>query len=92
MEIKQKNTNQDGMFFIEQDGVIVAKMIYYWLDEHKISINHTEVSEVLKGTGAGKKMLNKAVDFAREKGLKIIPLCSFAKGVFDKVDEFKDVL
>lgn len=37
-------------------------------------------------------MVAKAVDFAREKGIKIIPLCPFAKSVFDKVKEFNDVL
>jgi hypothetical protein len=36
--------------------------------------------------------VSKAVDFAREKGIKIIPLCPFAKSVFDKVEQFRDVL
>jgi predicted GNAT family acetyltransferase len=44
------------------------------------------------GKGFGKKMVVKAVEFAREKGIKIIPLCPFAKSVFDKTPEFNDVL
>jgi len=39
-----------------------------------------------------KKMVAQAVAFAREKNIKIIPLCPFAKKVFDKTPEFKDVL
>tara|TARA_R110002073_G_scaffold279026_1_gene443014 strand:+ start:277642 stop:277755 length:114 start_codon:yes stop_codon:yes gene_type:complete len=34
----------------------------------------------------------KAVEFAREKGLKILPLCPFAKKVFNTTDELNDVL
>ncbi len=34
----------------------------------------------------------KAVAFAREKNIKIIPLCPFAKKVFDKTPEYSDVL
>jgi uncharacterized protein len=92
MEVKQKNDSNKGMFYIEQDGEIVAEMTYVWAGTEKIIINHTEVNEILKGQGAGKQMLSKAVEFAREKGLKIIPLCPFAKSVFDKTPEYGDVL
>ena len=37
-------------------------------------------------------MVAKVVEFAREKSIKIMPLCPFAKSVFDKVTEFQDVL
>ena len=34
-----------------------------------------------------------AVEFARQKHLKIMPLCTYAKSVFDKnAEELKDVL
>lgn len=92
MDVKQKNDSKKGMFYIEQDGEIIAEMTYVWAGTEKIIINHTEVNEILKGQGAGKQMLSKAVEFAREKGLKIIPLCPFAKSVFDKTPEYGDVL
>ncbi|MFO7672494.1 MAG: GNAT family N-acetyltransferase, partial [Lutibacter sp.] len=44
-----------------------------------IIIDHTQVDEKLKGQGAGKKLVIKAIEFAREKHLKIIPICTFAK-------------
>ncbi|WP_392388795.1 GNAT family N-acetyltransferase [Flavobacterium piscinae] len=37
-------------------------------------------------------MVTVAVEMAREKNLKIIPLCPFAKSVFDKTEDFRDVL
>lgn len=33
----------------------------------------------------------KSVAFAREQGVKILPLCPFAKAVFDKNEEIADV-
>ncbi|BBE18038.1 acetyltransferase, GNAT family [Aquipluma nitroreducens] len=92
MEVKQKNDSKKGMFYIEQDEKIVAEMTYVWAGTEKIIINHTEVNEILKGQGAGKQMLSKAVEFVRENGLKIIPLCPFVKSVFDKKPEYDDVL
>jgi hypothetical protein len=32
----------------------------------------------------GYQLVKKAVDYAREKQIKIMPLCPFAKSVFDK--------
>jgi predicted GNAT family acetyltransferase len=34
----------------------------------------------------------KAVEYARDKHIKILPLCPFARSVFDKSPEIADVL
>ncbi|CAN1573070.1 COG2388 Predicted acetyltransferase [Flavobacteriaceae bacterium] len=92
MEILQKDDSKKGMFYIEQDKRLLAEMTYVWAGTDRIIIDHTLVSPALAGKGAGKQMVSKAVEFARSKNIKIIPLCPFAKSVFDKVQEFKDVL
>lgn len=92
MEIQQKDNAKTGMFFIEQEGKKAAKMTYTWAGNDRIIIEHTEVDDILKGQGAGKALVAKSVEFAREKGIKIVPICSFAKSVFDKTKEYADVL
>lgn len=92
MEVQQKDNGEKGAFFIEQEETQLAEMTYVWAGKDRIIIDHTEVDDLLKGKGAGKQMVSKAVDFAREKGISIIPLCPFAKSVFDKTLEFRDVL
>ena len=92
MEIQHKDNGKKGAFFIELNGEIVAEMTYVWTGKTGIIIDHTNVDEKLKGQGAGKQLVIKAVEFARENGLKIMPLCTFAKSVFDKEIAFRDVL
>lgn len=92
MEILQKDDGKKGMFYIEKNNIILAEMTYVWVGTDRIILDHTEVKDVLSGKGAGKQMVTEAVAFARKKGVKIIPLCPFAKSVFDKVKEFNDVL
>jgi len=92
MEIKHKDDGKNGMFYVEQEGKVLAQMTYVWTGAERIIIDHTEVDDALRGQSAGKQLVGKAVEFAREKSLKIIPLCPFAKSVFDKVTEFRDVL
>lgn len=92
MEIRQSDNGKKGKFFTEVDGITEGEMTYVWAGENKIIIDHTEVSDKLKGKNAGKQMLQKAVEFAREKQIKIIPLCPFANAVFKKTPDYKDVL
>jgi predicted GNAT family acetyltransferase len=91
MNIQHKDDNKKGLFYIEENGKTLAEMTYVWAG-NKIIIDHTEVGEELKGKGAGKQLVEKAVEFAREKKIKIMPLCPFAKAVFDKTEKYKDVL
>lgn len=92
MEIQQTDDGKKGAFYIEQDGERFAEMTYVWASDTKFIIDHTEVSDKLAGKGAGKQLVAKAVEFAREKGLKIMPLCPFANKVFKKTPEYADVL
>ena len=92
MEIKQINDTKRGYFEAIEEGIEAGKMTYTWAGDSKFIIDHTEVSEEYNGKGVGKKLLTAAVDYARNNNLKIIPLCPFAKSVFDKTDEIHDVL
>lgn len=92
MEIKQTDNGAKGSFFIELDGRVVAAMTYTYAGASRIIIDHTDVSEALKGQSIGKQLLMKLVDFARKNKLTVLPLCPFAKSVFEKLPTISDVL
>ncbi|WP_250436770.1 GNAT family N-acetyltransferase [Hanstruepera flava] len=92
MEVKHTNNNQKGTFFVEIDNSRLAEMTYSKAGYDKIIIDHTEVDESLKGQGVGKQLVKAAVEYAREKQIKILPLCPFAAAVFKKQSEYNDVL
>lgn len=92
MEIQQINDIKKGYFEATEDGKEAGKMSYTWAGDSKFIIDHTEVSDEFGGKGVGKKLLMATVDYARNNNLKIIPLCPFAKSVFDKTEEIRDVL
>ena len=91
-EIKHINNEKNGAFEIYYEGQKAGEMTYKWAGKEKFIIDHTEVEEAYNGKGVGKEMLIKAVEFAREKGKKIIPLCPFAKATFQKNEDLRDVL
>lgn len=92
MEIQQFNRETKGFFKATEDDVEAGRMTYSWAGSDRFIIDHTEVNPSFAGKSVGKKMVLAAVAFAREKGVKIVPLCPFAKSVFDKLEELRDVL
>lgn len=92
MEVLQEDNGKKGAFFIEVNGSKDAIMTYSWAGDNKIIIDHTEVGDNLRGKGVGYKLVEASVNFMRKKGIKAIPLCPFAKAVFDKKKEYSDVL
>ncbi|MET3732414.1 GNAT family N-acetyltransferase [Moheibacter stercoris] len=92
MKIERINDANKGFFRAVEDDVQAGLMTYSWTGTDKFIIDHTEVNPDFSGQGVGKKMVMDAVDFARANHIKIIPLCPFAKSVFDKEAEIRDVL
>lgn len=93
MEIKQFNNGKKGRFYIEIDGTEEAEITYTYAGKDKIIIDHTEVSDKLKGQSIGYKLINAAVDFARANNIKIKPLCTYVAAVFKKKkDEYLDII
>lgn len=59
---------------------------------NEIIIQHTFVSEQLRGQNVARLLLKAVVDFAREKNKTITPVCSFAKAELNKNKDYSDVL
>jgi hypothetical protein len=91
IRIEQKDNGKKGRFILYEEDKKAGEMTYVWVDDYKIIIDHTEVDPAYGGKGYGKELVLKAVDFARKQDIKIIPLCPFAKKVFDKDPDIQDV-
>ena|SRR6218665_2224238 len=92
MEVQHHRGATNGVFYIEDNAKQIATMTYVFRNEKTFIIEHTIVDPAYEGKGLGKQLVKAAVNFARENDLKIIPLCPFAKAIFDRVPEFADVL
>lgn len=92
MKIEQFNRETKGFFKATIDSKEAGRMTYSWAGDNRIIIDHTEVNPEFKGQNVGKQMVLAAVDFARKNNIKILPLCPFAKSVFDRNADLHDVL
>ncbi|MBL0234529.1 MAG: N-acetyltransferase [Chitinophagaceae bacterium] len=92
MIIQHKLEGTHGAFFVEQEGNILAEMVYSSSNALKMIIEHTEVGEELRGQNIGAQLVAAAVEHARRHHMKILPLCPFAHALLHKKPEYKDIL
>ncbi len=88
---KHEDDGKKGRFVLYDDGTFAGEITYDWSGDHQITVDHTGVEKEFGGKGYGKMLVMQAVAFAREKKLKIVPVCPFAQKVLERDKSLKDV-
>ena len=91
-EVRHVPAPPRGTFVIERDGRCLAEMTYVRAGATRVIIDHTQVDEALRGEGAGMRLLEAAVAWARAEQLKVIATCPFAKAMLERSPALQDVL
>ena len=92
MLIQQKESGTRGMFYVEEKGELLAELVYNLNKPGRIVIEHTEVGDSLRGMNVGLQLVTKAVEYAQQEDLKIIPHCPYARSVISKRPEWQQLV
>lgn len=92
MTVQHKKVGSKGIFYVEHEGEPAAEMVYTQPSGNIMIVEHTEVSDALRGQNIGYELVHAGVEYARQHGMKIIPTCPFAKALIEKKPEWQDVL
>ncbi|HLQ83989.1 MAG TPA: GNAT family N-acetyltransferase [Pseudogracilibacillus sp.] len=88
-EIKKGNKQ----FFIGEDEAnAIAKVTYKDKDTSTIIVDHTYVSEELRGQGIAGKLYNTIIEYARQENKKIVPECSYIRTKMEHNKSDQDLL
>jgi predicted GNAT family acetyltransferase len=64
----------------------------YRLEDGKIVFTHTEVPSAHEGKGIGSALIRFALASARERGLRVVPICPFFAAYIKRHEEVQDLL
>lgn len=92
MEIKRQEQGHRGYFQAIIDGQEAGRLNWVMAGKDKMILDHTETFEGFQGKGVGNQLVEEAIHYARKQGLKVIPLCPFAKSVIRDKKELQDVV
>ena len=89
METEIEATNIGGKV-LAYDGEELVGRLEFSFDRNVMSIDHTYAFK--KGMGIGGVLVSAANDYAINKGLRVLPVCSFASAWYQRHQQFADIL
>jgi predicted GNAT family acetyltransferase len=69
-----------------------AYLRYFMKDANTIDFRSTYVPNELRGKGIAALIVEKALSFAQEKNLTVIPTCSYVHTFIDKNEKYKELI
>ena len=57
-----------------------------------LSLTHTGVPSAIGGRGVGGDLVRSALDYARSKGLKVVPACAYAAAYIERHPEYAELV
>ncbi|MGQ0467664.1 MAG: GNAT family N-acetyltransferase [Sporichthyaceae bacterium] len=90
-EVQVRNAAERSRFEVVVGGE-VAGFAEYTLRGGVVTFTHTEVGGAYEGQGLGSKLARFGLDFARERGLTVVPRCPYIAGWIEKHPEYKDLV
>ena len=82
--IEREELNGVHEFVLRVDGQRLGFLEFTRPGVGVMRIEYVEVSPELRGTGLGKQLVEKAVAFATDAKLRVIPICSYARAVIQR--------
>ena len=79
-----------GQFELEQDGKVAV--LDYMLDGKVLTLLETRVPEALRGLGMAGTLAKSALEWARERGLKVDVVCPFVSDYLHAHPEYADLV
>ncbi|HET8763667.1 MAG TPA: GNAT family N-acetyltransferase [Rhodanobacter sp.] len=77
-------------FQVVVDGSTCA--LDYLLDGNVMGITHTEVPPAVGGRGIAGELVRTALDYARSRGWKVMPVCSYAAAWIERHPAYRDLV
>ncbi|MEO8515474.1 MAG: GNAT family N-acetyltransferase [Flavobacterium sp.] len=70
----------------------IAFIEYILTNENIMFLTHTEVPIALEGKGVGSAIVSKTLQYIKEKGYTLAPLCSFVAAYVKRHPDWKSIL
>jgi predicted GNAT family acetyltransferase len=89
-DIEREVGDTKGRYVLRMNGA-EAELTYSILSPTHIIADHTGVPDAMRGTGAGRQLVERLVADARAEGVKITALCPFVRAQAQRHPEWADV-
>ena len=84
VSIEREELNGVHEFVLRINGERLGYLEFTRPEVGLMRIEYVEVAPGVRGTGLGRQLVAKAIDFARHTELRVVPICSYARAVIER--------
>lgn len=84
--------SQNRIFLLNDNNETIAEVTFPDIDPNTVDINHTYVSDSIRGHGIAGKLMKAAAEQLQAQNKKAVLTCSFAIKWFERNPEYNNLL
>ncbi|QPC84369.1 N-acetyltransferase [Phototrophicus methaneseepsis] len=84
------NNETARRFEVEVDGEV--GFVTYEIRDNIIALTSTHVPPAIEGRGIGSQLAQYSMEYARDHGYKVVPMCSFIAHYISQHPEYQDMV
>lgn len=93
MEYSIFQNHEAGRFEAVSEGKIIGLVDYYITEGGKtMVVPHTEVNSEYEGQGIASALTKELLEYAKQQGLSVSPICPYTKVYIERHAEYHDLL
>ena len=90
MPVSIRHEPQARRFVADVEGQ-TAYITYRERDGRVLELDHTYVPRALRGGGIASQLTARALDYARERGARVVPSCPFVAAYIERHPEYREL-
>jgi len=90
--VTRESGDDASEFVLNVDGERLGSLDFARPEAGVLRIDYVEVAPELRGSGLGRRLVEAAVEWAREENMKIVPICGYARAVITRDAEMSKLL
>lgn len=92
MDVEIRNAEQQSRYELTVDGELASIAAYVDRGDGTLVFHHTETAPHWRGNGLAERVVQRALDDAREAGRSIVPACWFVAQFVDQHPEYAGLI
>jgi uncharacterized protein len=89
--IEIRDNKQRSRYELLEDGAL-AGFVHYNMRGGRLILVHTEIHEEFGGRGLATQLIRGALDDARRRNLRVVPICPFVESFIERHPEYDDLV
>ena len=90
-DVSVRDNTERSRFEVLVDGEVVGYSEYS-PEGDALAMSHTVVDPAYEGEGLGSRLVGEALAALRDRGLQVLPYCSFVRGYIQRHEELRSIV